>query len=566
MYNKTNIPPPHVPYHHQVWSIPILISLLLIGISTYSFLLFHTLAELFAIMIGVLMFVVAIQLYHFSKENFLMYLACGYFWISALDLVHTLIYKGMNIYAIETANHATQFWIATRYCEALLMLSAPLFIKRRVAVMPIFATFGAIAVLIYILVISERFPDAFIEGQGLTPFKINSEYLIILLLMGAWAHLSIKRRLLHPDIYPFLALAIVFTMVAELVFTFYVSVYGLSNLVGHIIKFISFWLIFYSIIRVSLLKPYLEQEQQISARTKELRAAKEAAEAASQAKSVFLANMSHDLRTPLNAILGFSELMGGEISLDSTPGKGSLFCINLPVPLAESVDTGDTVTAGQEVLGVAPGQGEWRILVVDDNSENRLLLNTLLTQVGFEIREAENGKEALALFEQWHPHFIWMDMRMPVMDGYQATSKIRSLPGGDTVKIVAITASAYKEQRKSILDAGCDEVVHKPFLAREIFDALAKQLGVRYRYEESAVKATAEWVEIGAEAVAALPKELLETLRVTALSLNNEDFDAALAPVRDFDPTLAERLAVLAREFHFDRILELLDDNGKNDA
>ncbi|MCU7921326.1 MAG: response regulator [Candidatus Thiodiazotropha sp. (ex Dulcina madagascariensis)] len=155
---------------------------------------------------------------------------------------------------------------------------------------------------------------------------------------------------------------------------------------------------------------------------------------------------------------------------------------------------------------------------------------------------------------------------MPVMDGYQATSKIRSLPGGDTVKIVAITASAYKEQRKSILEAGCDEVVHKPFLAHEIFDALAKQLGVRYRYEESAVEAPTEWVEIGAEAVSTLPKELLETLRVTALSLSNEDFDAALAPVRDFDPTLAERLAVLAREFHFDRILELLDDNGKNDA
>ncbi|MCU7935991.1 MAG: response regulator, partial [Candidatus Thiodiazotropha sp. (ex Dulcina madagascariensis)] len=200
------------------------------------------------------------------------------------------------------------------------------------------------------------------------------------------------------------------------------------------------------------------------------------------------------------------------------------------------------------------------------NAENRLLLTSLLAQAGFEIRQAENGEEAVTQFQTWRPHFIWMDMRMPVMDGYQATAKIRTLPGGDTVKIVAITASAFKEQRTAILEAGCDEVVRKPFKSHEIFDALAKQLGVRYRYEESAVKATAEWVEISAEAVAALPKELLETLRVTALSLSNVDFDAALAPVRELDPALAEGLAALAREFRFDRILELLDDTGKRDA
>ncbi|MCU7937646.1 MAG: response regulator, partial [Candidatus Thiodiazotropha sp. (ex Dulcina madagascariensis)] len=192
------------------------------------------------------------------------------------------------------------------------------------------------------------------------------------------------------------------------------------------------------------------------------------------------------------------------------------------------------------------------------NAENRLLLTSLLAQAGFEIRQAENGEEAVTLFQAWRPHFIWMDMRMPVMDGYQATAKIRALPGGDAVKIVAITASAFKEQRTTILEAGCDEVVRKPFKSYEIFDALAKQLKVRYRYEESAAEATTEPAEISAEAVAALPKELLETLRVTALSLSNVDFDAALAPVRDLDPALAEGLAALAREFRFDRILKLL--------
>ncbi|MCU7904750.1 MAG: transporter substrate-binding protein [Candidatus Thiodiazotropha sp. (ex Epidulcina cf. delphinae)] len=268
----------------------------------------------------------------------------------------------------------------------------------------------------------------------------------------------------------------------------------------------------------------------------------------------------------LNITRSFVNLMRGDISVESSPGKGSLFRVDLPVTLAEETEARGVEAVTPEVIGLESVQPEWRILVVEDNAENRLLLSSLLAQAGFEIRGAENGEEAVTLFQEWRPHFIWMDMRMPVMDGYQATSKIRSLPGGDTVKIVAITASAYKEQRKNILDAGCDEVVHKPFLTQEIFDALAKQLGVRYRYEESAVEATTEWVEISTEAVAALPKALLGTLRVTALSLDNVDFDAALAPVRDLDPALAEGLATLAREFRFDRILKLLDDTGKRDA
>jgi len=175
---------------------------------------------------------------------------------------------------------------------------------------------------------------------------------------------------------------------------------------------------------------------------------------------------------------------------------------------------------------------------------------------------AENGEQAISLFEQWHPHFIWMDMRMPVLDGYQATARIRELPGGDEVKIVAITASAFKEQRPKILTAGCDDVVHKPFHAHEIFDAMAKQLGVCYRYEEAVEKAAGGTAEVNAEAIGALSMELRETLRRAARALNDKDFISALAPVRECDPALAEGLAVLAGEFRFDRILELLNPTG----
>ncbi|MDD5755407.1 MAG: ATP-binding protein, partial [Methylococcales bacterium] len=156
------------------------------------------------------------------------------------------------------------------------------------------------------------------------------------------------------------------------------------------------------------------------------------------------------------------ELMGGTISVNSEFGIGSTFKIDLPVKLATATD----VIAGENIKVVkhlAPNQPVWRLLVVDDNADNRLLLATMLADMGFQIREAENGQEVIKVFEDWKPHLIWMDMRMPVMNGYEATMKIRQLAGGDKVKIIALTASAFKEQHSNIIKAGCDAVLHKPF-------------------------------------------------------------------------------------------------------
>ncbi|MEJ2693854.1 MAG: ATP-binding protein, partial [Candidatus Thiodiazotropha sp.] len=148
----------------------------------------------------------------------------------------------------------------------------------------------------------------------------------------------------------------------------------------------------------------------------------------------------------------FVKLMGGEIGIESKLGEGSLFHVELPVALAKATQVKVAVVSHPAVVRLAEDRPEWRILIVEDSLENRLLLRSLLMQVGFTVREAENGKEGVSLFEQWHPHLIWMDIRMPVMDGYEATIRIRELPGGDTVKIVALTASAFKEQREKILE------------------------------------------------------------------------------------------------------------------
>jgi predicted ATPase/signal transduction histidine kinase/CheY-like chemotaxis protein len=260
----------------------------------------------------------------------------------------------------------------------------------------------------------------------------------------------------------------------------------------------------------------------------------------------------------------FVEMMDGEISVDSTPGKGSLFRVELPMVLVEAAEVVDTGSAGPAVLGLESGQAVWRILVVEDDPDNRLLLSSFLGKVGFEIREAENGEQAVALFEQWQPHFIWMDMRMPVMDGYEATTKIRSLPGGDTVKIVAITASAFKEQVKNILQAGCDEVVHKPFKEHEIFECMARQLGVKYIYEEKeAHGAHKPGTNLTAEMLADLPPDLLRELHKATLVLNRETILAVIERIEPLAPDTAKGLETLMDNFQVGLIRNLLGENDE---
>ena len=256
----------------------------------------------------------------------------------------------------------------------------------------------------------------------------------------------------------------------------------------------------------------------------------------------------------------FVELMGGEISVESEIGKGSLFRVELPVALAKAAEVSGIKLMQPAVLGLEPGQPAWRILVVEDDPENRLLLSSLLVQVGFEIRKAENGKEAIALFEAWQPHFIWMDMRMPVMDGYEATAKIRSLPGGDEVKIVAITASAFKEQRKTILEAGCDDVVHKPFKSHEIFDAIAEQLGVRYLYEQEEEKAEKRQavLQIMPEMLAELPDDLIAELQNAVRAHDIEQTNAVLDRLDSAESELTNAVRRLVEDMDFRTLKNLL--------
>jgi signal transduction histidine kinase/CheY-like chemotaxis protein len=256
----------------------------------------------------------------------------------------------------------------------------------------------------------------------------------------------------------------------------------------------------------------------------------------------------------------FANMLGGEISAESEQGRGSTFRVHFPVALAEAVVT---EAPRPEVLGLEPGQPAWRILVVEDNAENRLLLGSILREAGFEVQEAENGEVAIARFEQWQPHFIWLDIRMPVMDGYQAAAKIRTLPGGDRVKIVALTASVYVEQHEGILKAGCDLVVHKPFQTHAIFDTMEQQLGVRYVYgedkpEASAATAPSTGSALSPEHLALLPAELPKELRDALVLLDVQQINSIIERITEHDPAMGAEMKSLAKSFNYEKIQKLL--------
>ena len=185
----------------------------------------------------------------------------------------------------------------------------------------------------------------------------------------------------------------------------------------------------------------------------------------------------------------YIQLLGGQMAVRSSIGEGSTFSFSIVVkPIENALAESKVEACHGRVVGLAPGQPCYKIMVVDDVMLNRKLLTHLLESVGFEVRSAENGKEAIALWETWHPQLIWMDVRMPVMGGEEAAGQIKALEAAlddrPSTCIIALTANAFEDDKTAALSSGCDDFVSKPIQVKEIFDRMAHHLGVCYQYAE----------------------------------------------------------------------------------
>ncbi len=273
----------------------------------------------------------------------------------------------------------------------------------------------------------------------------------------------------------------------------------------------------------------------------------------------------------------FVQLMGGDMRVKSQVGHGTLFTFEIQVQVVEATDI-KSHTPTRRVIALEPGQPRYRILIVDDRWTNRQLVIKLLNPLGFELREAANGQEAIEIWDTWKPHLIWMDMRMPVLDGYEATKRIKNeelrMKNGrreEETVIIALTASSLEEERAVVLDAGCDDYLRKPFREAELFELMSKHIGVRFVYEErqkSKVPSTLlrtgfsrkseEEVVVIPEALAALPAEWLAALKQGAEGADVEVLFEVIEQIRERDAAIADALARLVEDFAYDEMLALL--------
>jgi len=272
-------------------------------------------------------------------------------------------------------------------------------------------------------------------------------------------------------------------------------------------------------------------------------------------------------------------LMGGDIRVKSVPGQGTLFVFDVQVAPADPAEA-PREQYERRVVGIAPdrstsfdsaqrigaGQAtrrEYRLLVADDKWENRRLLVEWLEAAGFAVREAANGQEAIEIWEAWAPQLIWMDMRMPVLDGYEATRRIKATAQGQATVIIALTASAFEHEQAIVRSVGCDDFVRKPVREAMIFDKIAEHLGVQFIYDEPPAMRAADGAALTTAALASLPAELLAALGQAAEEFDPAMVSDAIARIRAHDPAVADGLAQLLANYRFDTIETLAQAGGK---
>ncbi|MCP4692094.1 MAG: response regulator, partial [Desulfobacterales bacterium] len=263
----------------------------------------------------------------------------------------------------------------------------------------------------------------------------------------------------------------------------------------------------------------------------------------------------------------FVQLMGGDIRFFDRVGGGAIFAFDIRIRVV-GVESIEREFPDRGRITLEPGQPRRKILVVDDSPYSRRLLVKFLAPFDFETREAENGREAVEIWREWRPHLIWMDIRMPVMDGYEAVKAIRenakNAPERPEPAIIAQTATAFEEEREMVLEAGFDDFLRKPFTRSTVYELMRKHIGLRFAYENVEANNGDKRVRprngaVSPEDFSGVPGDVLKRLERAAIDTDMEKVDDIVMEVRAIKPDLADMLAALADEFEYGKIIKLLE-------
>ncbi|MEM9538432.1 MAG: ATP-binding protein [Cyanobacteria bacterium P01_E01_bin.42] len=280
-------------------------------------------------------------------------------------------------------------------------------------------------------------------------------------------------------------------------------------------------------------------------------------EAFGQSQSGVTAKEGTGLGLPISR--QFVQLMGGDITVKSELNRGTTFEFDIRVTLAESPIISTHSSHRRAIAIASPQPSNYRLLVVDDKPINRQLLLKLLAPFGLSLKEARNGKEAITVWEEWQPHLIWMDLRMPIMDGYEAARIIQTAAVRKNTKIIAITASVLEEEKAVVLAAGFTDFIRKPFRENDIFQALAKHLQIEFVYEEPhRSEESLSPNQISPEALAVLPKTWLRKFQTAIVEGRVKEMEYLIREIPSQNKKLAPILLDLIARYEFEYLLELI--------
>jgi signal transduction histidine kinase/CheY-like chemotaxis protein len=253
-------------------------------------------------------------------------------------------------------------------------------------------------------------------------------------------------------------------------------------------------------------------------------------------------------------------LMQGDIHVDSVLGKGTTFTVTVPVhPIDNSRCL--ELARSDHTTDFLPNETQYRILNIEDDHNNRLLLTQLLTALGFQVYEAENGSVGVQAFETWQPHLIFMDIRMPVLDGYQALALIRNKPGGQQCKIIALTANCFHTDQQHLLASGFNDVLAKPYHSIELYQLLKRHLDFTptqtLPHEANLMPAAVTTADHQA-----ISPALLDELRGALIHGDSEHIHLLLQTFDIDHPLIATQLRTWIADYQYQRVLDWLDQDN----